>query len=164
MVRWSDGLYGGLIAGTTSAIFSMVVAVAWLHETTLAAYFAQVAQALPPLHAAPVAMPIVGLGLVLYLVLAAGFGIVYALLAQHRPSMWRTPTSNLWGLTYGLFVWWALNDVVVPLTGATNVQPLWEGLVGTVLCYGTVLSEYTTVVHRREAAAAAGAGTPTYAP
>lgn len=155
MVRWFDGLYGGLIAGTTSACFSLVVAVAWLHETTFGAYFAQVAQALPPLHAAPVATPVVALGVVLYLLAAAGFGIVYALLAQRRPSMWRAPTSNLWGFTYGLFVWWILNDVVVPAAGATNVQPLWEGLVGTVLCYGTVLSEYTTIVHRRESGAAA---------
>ncbi len=50
--------------------------------------------------------------------------------------MWRAPTSVLWGVGYGLFVWWALNDVAVPVSGAVNVQPLWEGLVGTVVCYG----------------------------
>ena len=68
--------------------------------------------------------------------------------------MWRAPASVLWGLAYGLFVWWILNDVVVPVTGVVNVQPLWEGLVGTVLFYGVVLSELTTLAHRREAGVA----------
>jgi hypothetical protein len=31
---------------------------------------------------------------------------------------------------------------------------LWEGLVGTVLFYGVVLSELTTLAHRREAGVA----------
>ncbi len=47
-----------------------------------------------------------------------------------------------------------INDVLVPLTGAVQAQPLWEGLVGTVIFYGVVLSEMTTVAHRREASAA----------
>ena len=154
MVRWSDGLYGGLLAGLTSAVFYAVVSVAWLHETSLGAFFAQIAQALPPLHDAPVAFPVVALGVVLHFLMAGTFGIVYALLAQHRRSMWRAPTSVIWGCLYGLFLWWFLNDVVVPITGATNVQPLWEGLAGTVIFYGVVLSEFTTVVHRGKVAAA----------
>ncbi len=154
MVRWIDGLYGGLIAGGTSALFYVVVAVAWLHDITLGDFLAQIAQALPPFHRAPSSAPLVGLGLSLYLLLAAAFGIAYAALARRLPSMWRAPTSVLWGLAYGLLVWWILNDVVVPVTGVVNVQPLWEGLVGTVLFYGVVLSELTTLAHRREAGVA----------
>jgi uncharacterized protein (DUF2062 family) len=60
----------------------------------------------------------------------------------------------MWGLAYGLLVWFVLNDVLVPVLGAVNVQPLWEGLVGTVLFYGVVLSELTTLAHRREAGVA----------
>ena len=154
MVRWIDGLYGGLIAGVTSALFYAVVAVAWLHDTTLGAFFAQVAQALPPFHGAPASAALVALGVVLYFALAAAFGIVYALLARRISSMWQAPASVLWGLFYGLVVWWILNDVFVPLTGAVVVQPLWEGLVGTILGYGLVLSELTTMAHRRAAGAA----------
>jgi hypothetical protein len=148
MIRWYDGLYGGLLAGMTSASFYALVAAAWLHETTFAAFFAQIAQAVPPLRAAPAAPPIVALGLILHFLIAAAFGVCYALLARARPSMWRAPASVLWGMTYGLVVWWVLNDVLVPLTGAINVQPLWQGLLGTVLFYGVVLSEFTTLRSR----------------
>ncbi|MDP9104875.1 MAG: hypothetical protein M3N49_02980 [Candidatus Eremiobacteraeota bacterium] len=154
MVRWIDGFYGGLIAGGTSALFYAVVAVAWLHDVTFGVLFAQVAQALPPFRGAAESTPLVALGVVLYLVVAAAFGIAYASLACRLPSMWRAPTSVMWGLAYGLFVWWVLNDVLVPLTGVANVQPLWEGLVGTVFFYGVVLSELTTLAHRREAGVA----------
>ncbi len=154
MVRWIDGFYGGLIAGGTSALFYAVVAVAWLHDVTFGVLFAQVAQALPPFHGAPESTPLVALGVVLYLLVAAAFGIAYASLARRLPSMWRAPTSVMWGLAYGLLVWWLLNDVVVPVSGVVNVQPLWEGLVGTVLFYGVVLSELTTLAHRREAGVA----------
>jgi len=153
MARWSYGLYGGLIAGVTSALFYAVVSVAWLHETTLGTFFAQIAQALPPLHAVPAAPPVVALGVVLHFVIAGAFGVVYGLLAARVGSMRRAPTSLLWGLAYGLVVWWLLNDVIVPVLGADNVQPLWEGLLGTLVFYGVVLSEATAVVTRREAGA-----------
>jgi hypothetical protein len=149
MLRWYDGLFAGSIAGVTSAVFYAVVAVAWLHETTLAGFFAQVAQALPMFHRAPVALPVIVLGVVLYLLLAAAFGMAYAALARTMPSMWRAPTSVLWGIGYGLLVWWVLNDVLVPLSGAVNIQPIWEGMIGTILFYGVVLSELTTLAHRR---------------
>ncbi len=154
MVRWIDGFYGGLIAGATSALFYAVVVVAWLHERTLGGFFAQPAQALGPFHGAPESWPLAGLGAVLYLLLAAAFGIAYSLLARRLPSMWQAPTSVAWGLFYGLLVWWVINDVIVPLTGAASAEPLWVGLVGTVVFYGVVLSELTTVAHRREASAA----------
>lgn len=150
MLRWSYGLYGGLIAGVTSALFYAVVAVAWLHETTLGTFFAQIPRALPPLRGAPEAFPVAALGAVLYFLVAAAFGMVYGLLALCFASMRRAPTSVLWGIGYGLVVWWALNDVVVPVTGAENVQPFWEGLLGTVVFYGIVLSEATATIARRD--------------
>jgi len=155
MVRWSDGLYGGLIAGCASALFYAVVTVAWLHEATLAGFFSQPAQALAPFHGASASAPLAGLGFVLYLLTAGAFGVIYGLLARRLTSMWQAPTSVLWGICYGLIVWWVLNDVLVPATAAVNVQPLWQGLVGTVLFYGVVLSELTTVAHRRAAGAVA---------
>jgi hypothetical protein len=151
MVRWIDGFYGGLFAGAMSAVFSVIVAVAWLHEGTLEGFFAQPAQALPPFHGAPASWALAGLGAVLYLLLSAAFGIVYALAARKLRSMWRAPTSVIWGILYGVFVWWAINDVMVPLSGAVVFQPLWQGLVAAVVFYGIVLSELTTVAHRREA-------------
>ncbi len=154
MVRWIDGFYGGLIAGGTSALFYAVVAAVWPHEITFGALFTQVAQTLPPFHGAPESLPLVIVGVVLYLLVTTAFGIAYALLARRLPSMWRAPTSVVWGLAYGLLVWWLLNDVAVPVTGVANLQPLWEGLVGMVLFYGVVLSELTTLAHRREAGVA----------
>ena len=150
MVRWIDGLTGGLIAGLSSALFSALVAVAWLHDVTLTDYFAHIAQALAPFHGAPATPSLVALGVGLYFALAAAFGIIYALLARRLRSMWRAPASVVWGLCYGTLVWWFLNDVLVPLTGAVEVQPLWEGLVATVLFYGVVLSELTTMAHRHQ--------------
>ncbi len=154
MVRWIDGIAGGAVAGVTSAAFYGAVPAAWLHETTLGTFFAQLAQALPPLHGAAATPAIVALGVALHFAVAILFALGYVALAQRLRSMWRAPTSVLWGVGYGLFVWWALNDVAVPVTGAINVQPLWEGLVGTVVCYGLVLSELTTMAFRRQASAA----------
>ncbi|MBV8644436.1 MAG: hypothetical protein JO225_11030 [Candidatus Eremiobacteraeota bacterium] len=153
MVRWIDGFYGGLIAGVTSALFYALVAVAWLHDDTFAGFFAQPALALPAFRGAQPSFVTAALGIVLYLLLGAAFGIVYAQFARRLPSMWQAPTSVAWGLCYGLFVWWVLNDVLVPLTGAVVLQPLWQGLVGTILFYGVVLSELTTMAHRRASAA-----------
>jgi hypothetical protein len=153
MVRWIDGFYGGLIAGATSALFCGLVAVVWLHEVTVSDQFAQVAQALPPFHGAPTAWPLVGLGAVLWLLLAAAFGIVYGTLARRLRSMWRAPGSVVWGLVYGLLVWWTINDVLVPISGGVMTAPAWEGLVGAVVFYGLVLSEVTTLARRRAEAA-----------
>ena len=149
MVRWIDGLYGGLIAGVTSALFYTVVAAAWLHDTTPPGFFARIAHGLPGFHGAGESLVLAALGALAYAVLAAGFGILYASLARRLPSMWQAPTSVLWGLFYGLLVWWAINDVLVPVSGAVVDLPLWEGLVGTVIFYGVVLSELTTLAHRR---------------
>jgi hypothetical protein len=158
MVRWIDGFYGGLVAGAASAVFEAVVAVAWLHDLTLSELFAQVARALPPFHGAAASWALVGLGVVLYLLLAVAFGMAYALLARRIRSMWRAPGSVVWGLCYGLLVWWLINDVVVPVTGAVDVVPPWVGLVATVLFYGVVLSEATTMALRRAEAGRAAAG------
>jgi hypothetical protein len=152
MVRWIDGFYGGLIAGATSALFCSLVAAVWLHDA-VSVQFAQVAQALAPFHGAPAAWPLVGLGAVVWLLLAAAFGIAYGSLAGRLRSMWRAPGSVAWGLSYGLLVWWAINDVLVPVSGAVVTQPAWEGLVGTVVFYGLVLSEVTTLARRRAEAA-----------
>ena len=56
MVRWSDGLYGGLIAGLVSALFFLFCGVAILHEPVLGDYFVRFSvgvfgsriEALPP--------------------------------------------------------------------------------------------------------------------
>ncbi len=151
MVRWFDGFYGGLAAGVTSASFYAVVAAAWLHDDTPAGFFARIAQALPGLHGAPAAWPESGLGVVLYVAVAGLLGVAYAAAAGWFRSMLQAPTSVLWGLAYGAFVWWMISDVAVPVLGARDVRPLWEGLVATVFCYGVVLSEVTTMVRRRTA-------------
>ena len=157
MIRWIDGFYGGLVAGATSAAFYALVAVAWLHDLTLSELFAEIAQGLPPFHGAPVTWALVGVGVILYLLLAIVFGVAYALLARRIGSMWRAPGSVVWGLCYGLLVWWLINDVLVPVSGAVDTQPVWIGLVATVVFYGVVLSEATTMALRRSQARVASA-------
>lgn len=149
MLRWVDGFHGGLIAGAMSALCSATLTVTWLHEMTLGELFAQAARALPAFRAAADSWALTGLGAVIYLLLAAAFGIAYALLARQRPSMWRAPASVVWGLGYGLLVWWLVNDVVVPIASVPAMQPAWEGLVATVVFYGLVLSELTVLARRR---------------
>jgi hypothetical protein len=153
MVRWIDGFYGGMLAGVTSAGFYTAAGALWLHDIGPAEFFAQVARGLPPLHAAAGSWALTGLGVVLYVLLAAAFGVLYASLARRTRSMWRAPGSVAWGMCYGLLVWWAINDVLVPVSGAIDLQPLWETLAGTVIFYGIVLSEAMTLARRRAEAA-----------
>ncbi|HEX3468754.1 MAG TPA: hypothetical protein VHT05_11815 [Candidatus Elarobacter sp.] len=148
MIRWIDGFYGGLAAGVTSASFYALAAAAWVRDDGPAGFFAQIAQTVPGLRGAPVAWPEIGLGLAIYIAVAGALGIVYALAAVSFRSMLRAPTSLLWGLGYGLLVWWLISDVAVPVLGAADMRPLWEGLVATVLFYGVVLSEVTTMARR----------------
>ncbi len=153
MIRWIDGFYGGLAAGTVSAGFYALAAAAWLHDDSAAVTFTHFAHALPRLGAAPVGWPAAGAGAVLYLLIAGALGIVYALIARNVPSAWRAPTSVLWGVAYGTFVWWLMSDVAVPVFGVVDMRPLWEGVTATVVFYGVVLSEVTTMARRRAAGA-----------
>jgi len=155
MVRWYDGLYGGLVAGLMVAIFYAIVSVAVLHDSTLGGFFAQIASGViktnAPLDQNPWA---IAFGVGLHFTVAGFFGIVYALAAERVASMWHAPYSVLWGLFYGLLVWFTINDVLVPALGITSVQPLWEGLVANTIFYGIVISEFITVVKRSKVAAA----------
>ncbi len=152
MVRWVDGVSGGLAAGVTSAAFYAVASAAWVRDDTPVRVFAQIARAVPGLASAPDGWPEAALGLVLYLLGAAAFGGVYALIARRMRSMWQAPTSVLWGAAYGLLVWWLGADVLAPALGAVDMRPLWEGVAASVVFYGVVLSELTTLARRRAAA------------
>ena len=152
MVRWYDGLYGGLVAGFTVALFYALVAISWLHETTLGGFFAQIASG--AIHTgAPLDRNAwaIACGVGLHFLSAAGFGIGYALAAGRIRSMVRPPFSVLWGLAYGLAVWFTINDLLVPLLGIASTQPLWEGLIADTIFYGIVISEFITVVNGRKA-------------
>ncbi|MGD1065294.1 MAG: hypothetical protein ABR975_00570 [Vulcanimicrobiaceae bacterium] len=159
MVRWIDGLVGGLVAGVVTMVFFTVVAVAWLGETTINDFFAQPARLFPQLRGAAPSVALTLVGIVLYLGLSVLLGAVYGRLAGTRPSMRRLPTSLFWGTLYGIGVWLLVHDVFVPWTGVVDVEPLWEGLVGCVL-FGLVLSEMVAVAGRRAALVAQELGLP----
>jgi hypothetical protein len=155
MVRWYDGLFGGLLAGLAVVIFYFVVSVLWLHETTLGGFFAEIASGV--LHGRDHLDQngwAIAFGVSLHFLLAATFGILYSLLARRISSMWHAPTSIVWGVCFGLVVWAVISDVLVPLLGIDSTQPLWEGIVGNTLFYGFVISEFMTVMHRRQTEAA----------
>src|SRR5580658_427710 len=161
MVRWIDGLIGGFLAGLTSMAFFTLVGVAWLHETTYGEFFAQTTRLVPALRDASPSVPLSLLGAALYLALSVVLGLIYGGLAARAPSMRQLPTSLVWGLFYGLAVWLLVNDVLGPATGVVSYQPLWEGLVGSILTYGIVLSEFTAMAARRvEPSDQAPAGPP----
>jgi uncharacterized membrane protein YagU involved in acid resistance len=94
-------------------------------------------------------------GLVIYFIAAAIFGILYGLVAANFKPMWKAPTSAMCGLTYGFVMYFVLEDVLVPVLGVESYLPLWEGLVGNVLFHGIVISEYITIAFRRNVGAGA---------
>jgi hypothetical protein len=151
MVRWSDGLFGGLLAGLVVACFYAIVGSFWVHDLSIAGFFAQIASGI--IHTS---QPLdqngwaIAFGVALHFLLAAVFGIIYSFFARRIPSMWQAPFSVMWGMLYGLIVWFALNAGLVPLLGIESTQPAWEGLVGNTVFFGFVLSEFMTVMHRRQ--------------
>jgi hypothetical protein len=152
MVRWSDGLYGGLIAGLVSALFFLFVGVAITHEPLLGDYFVRFAVGI--FGSRIESLPLLGLlfGLLLHLLSAAIFGIFYAGIAARFKPSWTAPTSVLCGLGYGLFTYFIVEDVAVPILRVVSYTPLWEALLGNVLFHGVVISEYITIAHRRHLA------------
>jgi hypothetical protein len=152
MVRWSDGLYGGLIAGLVSALFFLFCGVAIIHEPVLGLYFVQFSVGI--FGSRIESLPIVGLlfGLFLHFLSAAVFGILYANIASRFKPSWTAPTSVLCGIAYGFFMYFVTEDVAVPILHVVSTTPLWEALVGNVLFHGVVISEYITIAHRRHLA------------
>jgi hypothetical protein len=152
MVRWSDGLYGGLIAGCVSALFFLFCGMAIVHEPVLGLYFVQFSVGI--FGSRIESLPIVGLlfGLFLHFLSAAVFGILYANIASRFKPSWTAPTSVLCGIAYGFFMYFVTEDVAVPILHVVSTTPLWEALVGNVLFHGVVISEYITIAHRRHLA------------
>ncbi len=152
MVRWSDGLYGGIIAGLVSALFFLFVGVAIIHEPVLGDYFVRFAVGV--FGSKIESLPIVGLlfGLFLHFFSAAIFGIFYAAMAARFKPSWTAPTSVLCGIAYGLFMFFITEDVAVPIMRVVSTTPLWEALLGNVFFHGVVISEYITIAHRRHLA------------
>jgi len=152
MVRWSDGLYGGVIAGLVSALFFLFVGVAIVHEAVLGDYVVQFAVGV--FGSRIESVPLVGLlfGLFLHFFSAAIFGIFYAGMAARFKPSWTAPTSVLCGICYGLFMFFITEDVAVPIMRVVSTTPLWETIVGNVFFHGVVVSEYITIAHRRHLA------------
>jgi hypothetical protein len=152
MVRWSDGLYGGTIAGLVSALFFLFCGVAIVHEPVLGDYFVRFAVGVfgPRIES----LPIVALlfGLFLHFFSAAIFGIFYASFASRFKPSWTAPTSVLCGISYGLVLYFVTEDVTVPIMHVVSYTPLWEALLGNVFFHGVVISEYITIAHRRHLA------------
>ena len=148
MVRWSDGLYGGLLAGAIVVVFYWLVDMLLLKDSTLSGFFAEIAAGFLRGNASPDNLWIVLFGVCLHFLLSAGFGIVYATIARFVPVMWHAPTSVVFGLFYGLIVWFVISDVLVPVFQIPTTQPLWVGLVANTIFYGFVISEFITIAQR----------------
>jgi hypothetical protein len=140
MVRWSDGLYGGLIAGLVSALFFLFVGVAIVHEPVLGEYFVRFSVGI--FGSRMESLPLVALL----------FGLFYANIASRFKPSWTAPTSVLCGICYGFFMYFIAEDVTVPVLHVISYTPLWEALLGNIVFHGLVISEYITIAHRRHLA------------
>jgi uncharacterized membrane protein YagU involved in acid resistance len=154
MVRWSDGLFGGLIAGLVSALFFLIAGTVVDHGPA-GDYFARFAVGVFGDRAEHLGVITLLFGLFLHFLFAAVFGIFYAAMAARFKPMWSAPTSVLCGITYGFFIYFVTEDVAVPVLHVISYTPMWEAIVGSVLFHGMILSEYITIAHRRAIAALA---------
>jgi hypothetical protein len=152
MVRWTDGLFGGLIGGLVSAVFFLLAGATIVHDPVFGQYFVQFSVGI--FGSRIESTPLIALlfGLFLHFLAAAFFGIFYASIAARFKPMWSAPTSVLCGICYGFFMYYAAEDVVVPVLRIVSYTPAWEALIGNVLFHGLVLSEYITIAHRRNLA------------
>ena len=151
-LTWSDGLYGGLVAGVVVSIFFMV-ADAIMHDPILTIYTFMASAVLGSAAKSSgwVALAL-GAGL-LYLASALG-GIAYAIVARRITALARTPISTFAGFVYGFIVWLVFVDVIVPMTGMQQMinHPLWVSAIGIGFFYGSALCEYLANVARSRAA------------
>ena len=154
-LSWSDGFYGGLIAGVVLSLF-FVVANLLTHDP-LDSIYLFLASAILGKAALSDGWMAIALGLGLLFILAGIGGIVYAALARRFTRLVKTPISSLAGLVYGFLVWLVFVDVVVPTTGMQQTidSPLWVSAIGIGIFYGSALCEYLANVARSRAARAA---------
>lgn len=154
-LSWSDGFYGGLIAGVVLSLF-FVVADMFTHEPLDSIYLFLASGVLGKAALTDGWMGI-ALGVGLLFVLAGIGGIVYAALARRYPRLVKTPISSLAGLVYGFLVWLVFVDVIIPTTGMQQTidSPLWVSAIGIGIFYGSTLCEYLANIARMRAMRAA---------
>ena len=159
-LSWSDGFYGGLLAGVVLSLF-FAVANMFTHEPLDAVYLF-LASAVLGKAALTGGWLAVALGIGLLFILAGIGGIVYAALARRFTRLVKTPISTLAGLVYGFTVWLIFVDVVIPTTGMQQTidHPLWVSAAGIGIFYGSALCEYLANVARTRATRAERAAAP----
>jgi hypothetical protein len=147
--RWYHGLYGGLAGGTAALVLFWIAGATWTRDIPITEWARLVAATVLGTHAIEPTALVVAVGIVLHFLVAAAFGVLYAVVARFVPRLTRPPVSALSGFVYGAAVWYLLANVVVPVTGVPNVVPLWEGLLVSVLGYGFAVSEVVSVLRPR---------------
>lgn len=152
MVRWSDGLYGGLIGAFVSALFFIIIGSAVEHDAMFGEYFVRFAVGIFGSKAENIGIIALLFGLFLHFFAGAILGVCYALVAQRVKPMWTAPGSIMSGIIFGFIMFFIAEDVVVPVLHVISYQPAWEGLVGNVFFHGLIVSEYITIAHRRNLA------------
>jgi len=145
-LNWTFGLVGGLVAAVVYTLFETFVAGSFEHRASFSEIGAYYASSVAGAKADPQNGLFVALGYAIFVLVALFCGILYTMIALRIGSMVRTPTSLVWGLLYGLCIWLVLANLVVPVLGMTNTQPLWEALVGSTICFGYPISECVTLL------------------
>jgi hypothetical protein len=147
MVRWYDGLYGGLSAGAIVAAFFAAAAALFSSDTTLAGFFAEVASGVLKNPATLTSPWAVALGVGLYALGSVFFGLLYVLCVARQRVVALAPVSVLSGLLYGFLTWLFITDVLVPELNVVTSLALGEGCLGGLI-FGLVVSEYTSTFRR----------------
>jgi hypothetical protein len=156
MLRWTDGVLAGLVAGVLAVLVSWWISLAFPQVAGLDVVYARWFGT--TLGALRIDAPFLGLilGIVLYVLVSTLGGIAYGALAVAVAGTWRSPSSVIYGLLYGCALFFVLEDVLVPILEVSSRQPLWVGLVCDVIVQGIVVSEAVTLAHRRRLTATSG--------
>ncbi len=125
---WPIVLAGGLVAGTLDILYAVIF---WRIKAGVPAQriLQSVAAGLLGQASAAGGVRTAVLGLVLHMLIATTMAVVYFLVARRWPLLWQRPW--LCGAAYGLWLYVAMNYIVVPLSaagGGGSRDPVWIAL------------------------------------
>lgn len=116
-------MLAGLAVAVLDGLFAVVLYVVVLHVTTVARVFQSIATGLLGKASYSGGAATVALGVACHLTVAFGWTILFYLASRRISAAREWMRSNagvlVVGLAYGMFVWLAMNFVVIPISRAT---------------------------------------------
>jgi uncharacterized membrane protein YagU involved in acid resistance len=151
---FQHGIVGGIIAGIVFVLAEMLINVAlgkpFLGPLRLISSILLGTQATAPTYSLFGAVVV---GLIVHLILAAIFGVIFVyLLAWTGQFSATTEWLLLYGSVYGLALWVVNFHIIAPLLFPQfgQVNEFWNGFFIRTFFYGTVIGAYIAIVHSKE--------------